>query len=138
MNKTISAGKTCSRCKEMKPMSEYYAENRAIDGKCSECKECKSVDVRKWRDKNPNFQRDYYKEWRKANKRKRHNDWKLWCKKNPDKLKAQTKRKDAKRNADISWKLGNRISCGIRRSIKKQKGGRHWDKGTNNQGWKVN
>jgi hypothetical protein len=32
--------KPCSRCKEIKPLTEYYRDNRAADGRQSRCRTC--------------------------------------------------------------------------------------------------
>ena len=40
--------KRCSRCKQVKPVSEFYASTRASDGHCSECKSCNRIACNKY------------------------------------------------------------------------------------------
>ena len=41
--------KTCSKCKQFKPLSEFHKENKVKDGHRAECKICSSRDDKKYR-----------------------------------------------------------------------------------------
>ena len=52
--------KTCSRCNESKPVTEYHADARRKSGLRADCKECtRAVNTR-------NYERRSTKEWRRA------------------------------------------------------------------------
>lgn len=40
----IGRMKTCQKCRESKPLTEFYAHKRTKDGVCTTCKECR----KKW------------------------------------------------------------------------------------------
>lgn len=61
--KEIVLCKVCTKCKETKPLSEYYAHKKGIMGKASSCKKCCIKTVQKTRLKSL----ERYKEVRKAN-----------------------------------------------------------------------
>ncbi len=46
--------KPCSKCKIIKPLSEFYNDKRSADGKYSSCKTCRKAD------NNPSYRRSYY------------------------------------------------------------------------------
>lgn len=54
--------KTCTKCNEVKPFSEYYEEKRAPDGKAAMCRGCKAVLRKQWAADN----KDRVKEWRRG------------------------------------------------------------------------
>ena len=50
--------KKCSVCKIEKPLSEFYKDLRALDGKASECKKCHNEETIKWRIEHPEKSRE--------------------------------------------------------------------------------
>jgi len=61
--------KTCSRCKKkLFATPEYFRRDKSKrDGLRSECKECSSKAVKRWKDKNKEHIKEYNKEYRKKN-----------------------------------------------------------------------
>ena len=55
--------KTCSRCHETKSLNEFYKDNRAKDGKQSECKKCHDERTKKYCQEHPEEMTKYKKEW---------------------------------------------------------------------------
>ena len=48
-----SESKRCSRCQEVKPLSDFYRETRRRDGHTAYCRDCSKKAAKKWRDANP-------------------------------------------------------------------------------------
>ena len=53
--------KTCTKCGETKPLSDFFARKGAIDGRMSSCKTCKTASTYSWREKNADRWRQYVK-----------------------------------------------------------------------------
>lgn len=77
--------KVCSKCKQEKPLEEFYKRQIARDGKASCCKTCKSLAFKTWleknRENNKGRSKAYYTKNRRkileklANKRKTNKQW---------------------------------------------------------------
>lgn len=50
--KQILAEKLCSKCRRIKPISEFYSRRERPSGLRSKCKTCENKDRRQWRSKN--------------------------------------------------------------------------------------
>jgi 5-methylcytosine-specific restriction endonuclease McrA len=62
--------KICSKCKENKPLEDYYKDSRHKDGKQSECKSCNNVQSKKYCIEYNQYFLEYQKEYRKSGKGK--------------------------------------------------------------------
>lgn len=51
--------KTCFKCGEVKPLSDYYKHKKMLDGHLNKCKECTKKDVNKHREENIDKIREY-------------------------------------------------------------------------------
>ena len=69
--------KTCSKCGESKPLTEYYARKDRPDGLQSHCKACRN---------------EGHRAWRAANPEKNRADARAWYAANPDKSRARSRR----------------------------------------------
>ena len=148
--------KICSKCKiELPATAKYfYRRKRARDGLNSNCKKCSAKANKKWRrahrdersaydkqwyEKNKEYRkekaRQYYREnkehckkrmkrYYQENKEYLKKDIKRWKKENPEYEKERS-RKRRKENKQL--RLSETISNAIRGSLKKGKGGRHWE-----------
>lgn len=67
--------KQCSRCREAKPVSEFYVNNRITDGYCGKCKQCCAyyqMDyVNSNKEKVNKYQRDYQKNVARPKKKRK-------------------------------------------------------------------
>lgn len=79
--------KQCSRCKEIKPRTEFYKNGKTPDGLRSHCKEC-----------NRKLNKDYYE----RNKEKEIERGRKWAKENPESKKKIYRRQNLKRNYGIT------------------------------------
>jgi len=61
-------GKTCSKCKEPKPATEFYKSTMNSDGFSSHCRHCQKLMTRAWQAKNLDKIREYQGQWRDANR----------------------------------------------------------------------
>ena len=141
--------KICSKCKHIKSLDDFQIDRSRKDGKQCCCSQCISEYNRRWRDLNPEKQREksnYYQEtrmrWREANIEKLRANSRRWAKnhpekqskgdpewrkKNPEKAKKIRKKANAKRRATPKGHLGNIISSHIRQSLKGTKSHRPWE-----------
>lgn len=81
--------KTCSKCKEAKPFSEFYRDARAADRHRGQCKVCSKADAAEWARSQPDKAKAYHAAWRAANKAKTHIASAAWRKRNPEAVAAQ-------------------------------------------------
>lgn len=63
--------KTCTKCKLVKTLSEFYRKASLSKGVRSECKICDSVAAGKWRTENKHGNNTATRVWRKTNPKKR-------------------------------------------------------------------
>ena len=79
--------KKCNKCNEIKPKEEFNKCNRNKDGLQTCCRECQKKSQKAWREKNPNYDKEYCKEWRKENSDNIKEYQKIWREENPQKKK---------------------------------------------------
>jgi hypothetical protein len=111
--------KTCSTCKEIKPVLEFYKDKSQASGIKSECKICSLNRNKEWRLANPEKETSRCRKWKKANKNKVAGYNKKYTQANKDKkavyYKEYAKTNRAKRNA-----------LGAKRHAKKLKAAPKW------------
>lgn len=81
--------KVCRKCKEEKPLTEFYANKLCSDGKQSYCKVCSKALAKAWETANPEKVRAKQAAWRAANPEKVSAHWDAWREKNQEKDKAR-------------------------------------------------
>ena len=102
--------KTCSKCKEYKPLDQFSANNKKKDGKQSNCKECVKEHYKANKDKI----KECVKEYKKANKDKIKEYHKEYKKANKDKIKEYQKHR---RKTDPLFKFTKIAQATIYRGI---------------------
>lgn len=141
--------KKCSKCGEIKPLTEFCKQKENKDGFRGSCKVCCNKYKREYYKKNPGkikkinekwaknnpekvkeyekYKRKYIKKYRKNNSEKVKKSKEKWIKNNPDKVKKYRKKRYKRLSKIPSYKINNAISKGIRKSLKGNKNGRHWE-----------
>ncbi len=107
-NPPIGIEKRCTRCGNIKLLSEFYRQKDGKYGVCSICKKC----IKKRAN-----------EWRLAHLERARERTKEWCLLHPENVRAKNKRE----RTTPKGKLNHAISNGIRKSLHVGKGGRHWE-----------
>lgn len=126
MNEIITE-KICTKCKELKPLSEYFDDKRRKNGKAASCKKCALVMQKEWRSKNKDkvcaqSKRAYYAhredrikrviKWASENPEK-HNKWvDDWHKAHRDRgLKSAKKWRENNKDMELAktrrWRANN-------------------------------
>lgn len=90
--------KSCTICKEVKPLEQFHLRARSHDGRQFKCKACACEQRRVWRE--THGQKDEYKRaarertvrWRKQNPQKERAAKKVWATENPEKVREARKR----------------------------------------------
>ena len=54
--------KTCTKCREGKPPTEFTRDRRKPDGLMAQCKTCRSKALREWVRNNPNYEKNRYRQ----------------------------------------------------------------------------
>jgi hypothetical protein len=151
------AKKACTKCKQEKPITEYYRYNQSSEKLRPTCIPCCNKESRKFYSNNKDEQNAMSKERYKNNKvhylsvckkYRKNNQQKIsvyqtkWAKENPDKIKAkETKYRLAhpdrikkrytennrKRLSTPAGLLSNRVSSVMWHSLKNFKAGQHWE-----------
>jgi len=83
--------KTCTKCGETKPTTEFYKKSAARDGLRNQCKSCKKAQQKAWHEANREEKKASSKAYREANPEKIKARRKAYHEANPEKIKAQKK-----------------------------------------------
>lgn len=68
----IERTKRCAKCREWKPLAEFYGDKRKRDGKVSRCKPCSNAQRIDSVNRNREHYRDYMAAWHEANSDRRN------------------------------------------------------------------
>lgn len=134
--------KKCSKCKKIKPITEFTKNKASADGLKYKCRKCSQKDFNAWKDKNPgkykkilkryyenNHEKikEYRNEYRLKNKEYFEEYSKEWFKNNPQKVTAYRKKTYKKhaqkrREEKKEWRLNNPLKQKLlaRKSYKKR------------------
>lgn len=85
--------KTCCRCKQEKPLTDFRKATKQKDGHQHACRMCANKDTKRWRMKNRDRELEKGKIRRENNKEKYNAMSKKWRDANPDKVKENTIKK---------------------------------------------
>lgn len=80
--------KECSKCGELKPLTDFYVKAAMKDGHRSSCKICDRAATRRWRDENREQARAYSKRWAAENRELHAEMTRDWRERNPERVRA--------------------------------------------------
>lgn len=80
--------KTCTKCKQEQPVSEFYARADKTNALQSWCKGCNRERKRAWAKANPEKRREAERRWKKANPDKAN----AWARNNREKIRENQRR----------------------------------------------
>ncbi len=97
-----TTGKECTKCGEWKPLDNFRKDKRKSCGRGARCKQCTSVDNKKYYQNNGDVRRNYHKQnrevrliqmrrYREENKRRSYITQKRWREENRESLSSQKK-----------------------------------------------
>lgn len=95
---TLSVGKACSKCGEVKPLEEFYRDSRKRDGRQSACRACSLVASASWKARNKERRRATNAAWEAANRDRRKAITASWYAAN----------RERKRATGVAWRAANR------------------------------
>lgn len=84
--------KKCSKCDVIRDRSEFYNYIDSSDGLHSQCKKCMSSYDKKWRENNPEKDRQRNKNWRDNNPDREKEHTRKWRSKNINKVRELAKK----------------------------------------------
>lgn len=116
--------KLCCTCRIKKDITEFTKNRSTKDGLQHQCKDCKVISSRKWREKNPEKIRELTQAWLKTNgnAEKKAQKEKEWAKKFPEKkvassIKWQSKNQEKLKIYRDFWQANNKEKIKKRRKI---------------------
>tara|TARA_R100001377_G_C3168383_1_gene102130 strand:- start:132 stop:569 length:438 start_codon:yes stop_codon:yes gene_type:complete len=90
--------KSCKQCNELKPLDDYYAVARVIDGRSGKCKEC----IKAYAIENRNNNLEYYRKYDRLRGNRQPSEYlKAYRDQNPAKYKAHSAVSNALRAGKI-------------------------------------
>jgi len=125
--------RVCRCCKIEKKLEEFPYDKSYLIGDCyrTKCKKCLRKVANKWRNENKKKIKEYNKKningikvWREKNKEKLKEKRLEYYEKNKERIRKYTNRKY---HNDKKYNLNNRISRAIRKSLRGNKRGKHWE-----------
>lgn len=104
--------KTCTKCKEEKPLTAFYADNEKIGNKRPDCKSCVNLRMKETRRGNEDYTirfNEYQKEWQKTyRKTAKYKEWRA-----KDLVRRSAKLKEIKQQI-VDHYGGQCACCGIK------------------------
>lgn len=104
--------KQCSKCTQIKPLSDYYKHKKGKDGTYSWCKSCHKILTDAIRKANPDKVKECHRKWCAKNIEKKRESSKKWKEENAVRYAETMKlwkeaNKDLIRKGQVAWKKAN-------------------------------
>jgi hypothetical protein len=114
--------KVCTRCKKLKPLTDFHVRKAIKDGRTSQCAECRREQKTSWARKNREHTIQYMNNWREANKDHCHNYRLKYTEENRDFVliskRKSMKKRYRERIGDVEFKLQILSHSYIQRVVK--------------------
>lgn len=115
--------KACSKCKIVKPFSEFYKDALMVCGHSSQCRQCQIERSLRWKKNNRIRNAKNSSSWYHANQDKAHAGQRRYRLENRDKVrktKSAVKKKQRANNPEFRLKENyrNRVYCALKRGAK--------------------
>lgn len=85
--------KACTKCGEIKKLTEFYKDSRYRSGHRTQCKACDAIKAKKWKMANSERWDSYMRSWRSQNKEKTTQNLVDWRNQNRKRLHEQLHRR---------------------------------------------
>jgi hypothetical protein len=108
--------KTCCKCKEELPLSEFYAQKGGKYGKGTLCRSCSTKRMREYRKANPEKAREACKKYRESRPGENYERVKEWRASNPSKRHEQQKRHYKSHQGSYVAKVAKRKAAKLQRT----------------------
>jgi hypothetical protein len=108
--------KTCSKCQEVKPLTDFYNHRPGKFGVSSRCKKCLKKKSKEWRKNNPEKRKEYKAQYDRNNSEKIKEYNKKWHENNPERVR-EIDRKYRKNNPEKDNSKNSKRKALIRNSI---------------------
>jgi len=122
--------KICSKCGKEKDVNCFYKNKTRADSLDYWCKECHREYDKEWRKENEEkykkYQRGYKRKWQKDNPEYHREYHKEYIQK-PEVKEHQREYEKNRRANNPKFRLNNNISVAIRKSLRGNKAGKHWE-----------
>lgn len=109
--------KPCSKCGEIKPLSDFNRHSIGRDGRRPDCRSCQKLRMQKYWSNSVEKRRDSGRKYYLANKETINKKNRKWVKDNPDAARAHQRRAAHKRLKTPKGKVTRFVKDGIRKSI---------------------
>ena len=119
--------KTCTQCKEEKPISEFNRLKISRDGKRPECKICNRESSRQWSLTHPEKGKKTKREWYEKNRDESIKRTRDWVNNNCERSREYFRIRQAKLQSTPRGNLDSRMSRAINHALKGRKSGRKWE-----------
>jgi hypothetical protein len=110
--------KRCPKCGIEKPLDAFSRARSSRDGLQVQCKPCRQVITKAWREKNPDQIKRYNDQYRETHRERRREYDRHWRQENRNYWRDY---QNDRLHGDLSYRLHNYISRAIRRAIKKDR-----------------
>ena len=79
--------KPCTRCGEVKPLTDFHRDRTKADGRHTACAECRRLSNGESRRRNPEAAREQARRWRRRNPEAKAEANRRWRERNPEYMK---------------------------------------------------
>src|SRR5687768_13259050 len=109
----MKSTKRCTKCGIEKSLDAFSKNRARPSGLQIYCKSCRQIMVKAWRDKNPDYGKNYDEKYRKNHREERREYNRQWRKQNGEYWRSY---QNERLRTDINYRLRNYLSSALRRA----------------------